>query len=70
MANSTKPTVRKGRIYYIRVADVEYRTFIWEAGKQFRGRVEDQPQVPQCQGSSVDIVRTQLVAGLSAILKG
>lgn len=70
MAETTKRTVRKGRIYYIRVADAEYRTFIWGIGKRFHGRVEDQPQVPQCQGNSVDVVRTQLVAALSASLKG
>jgi hypothetical protein len=70
MAEATKSTVRKGRIYYIRFADTEYRTFIWGVGKSFRGRVEDQPQVPQCRGSSVDAVRTQLVAALSASLGG
>lgn len=68
MAESTKSTVRKGRIYHIRVADAEYRAFIWETGKSFCGRVEDQPQVLPCRGASVVAVRTQLTAALTAHL--
>jgi len=65
-----KRIVRKGRIYHLRVADAEYRAFIWQAGKSFCGRVEDQPQVQVCRGSTVTTVRAQLTAALAASLKG
>ncbi len=68
MAESTKRTVRKGRIYHIRVADVEYRTFIWQTGRSFCGRVEDQPQVQLCRGNTVLVVQALLTAALTASL--
>lgn len=70
MAETTKRTVRKGRIYHIQVADTAYRTFIWQAGAGFCGRVEDHPQVPQCRGRTVVVVREQLCKALTASLKG
>ncbi len=52
--------VRKGRIYNFRIADVEYRAFIWSMGSQFCGRVEDQPQVPQIRARTALAVRDML----------
>jgi hypothetical protein len=69
MAETTKRTVRKGRIFHVRVADVTYRTFIWEIGTGFCGRVEDHPQVPQCRGRTEVAVREQLSAALAASQK-
>lgn len=65
MAESKKRMVRKGRIYLIKVANVDYRSFIWEAGSGFCGRVEDQPQVAHCRGRTVVAVRDQLSAALA-----
>ena len=45
MAEPTRSTVRKGRVYHVTVADVAYRAFIWQAGSGFCGRVEEQPQI-------------------------
>lgn len=68
MAESKKRIVRKGRIYHFRVAEVEYRTFIWEVGSGFCGRVEDHPQVEPIRGRTVIAVRDQLRAALTASL--
>lgn len=69
MAETTKRTVRKGQIYHVRVGDTAYRAFIWQNGASFCGRVEDHPQVPQCRGRSVPLVRQQLCDALAASLK-
>jgi hypothetical protein len=69
MAATTKRTVRIGRIYHIQVANTDYSTFIWQAGVGFCGRVENQPQVPQCRGRTVVAVREQLCEALAASLK-
>lgn len=69
MAELTKRTVRKGRIYYLSVAEVTYRAFIWQTGTSFCGRVEDHPQVPLCRGRTVSAVREQLSVALAASLK-
>jgi hypothetical protein len=68
MAEQAKRTVRKGRIYHVKVAEANYRTFIWEAGSGFCGRVEDQPQVELCKGRTVLAVRNQLCAALAVTL--
>jgi hypothetical protein len=65
-----KSTVRKGQIYHLKVADGEYRAFIWQTGTGFCGRVEDQPQVLPCKGRTVTLVREQLRAALAASLTG
>jgi hypothetical protein len=70
MAESKKKVVRIGRIYHVRVAEKEYRTFIWQAGSGFCGRVEDHPQVQPCKGRTVVAVRDQLCAALTASLAG
>lgn len=69
MAESKKRTVRKGRIYDLQVADTAYRSFIWQVGTSFCGRVEDHPQVSQCCGRTVAAVREQLCAALAARLE-
>lgn len=70
MAETTKrSTVRKGRIFHVQVANVAYRAFIWRTGTSFCGRVEDQPQVPQCRGRTESVVRDQLSQALAASLK-
>lgn len=51
---------RQGRIYRFTVAGNEYAAFIWQFGAQFRGRVEEQPQVPQCTGRTAIAVRDAL----------
>ncbi|MEI8166894.1 MAG: hypothetical protein WCG26_10960 [Chloroflexales bacterium] len=66
MAEQVKRTVRKGRIYRFRVADVEYSAFIWEAGTSFCGRVEDHPQVQQCRARTAIAVRDLLRAAMTA----
>jgi hypothetical protein len=38
---------RTGRIYRFTVDSTEYTAFIWRAGVNFRGRLEDQPDAPQ-----------------------
>jgi hypothetical protein len=68
MAALKQRTVRKGRIYHIKVADVEYRSFIWNVGSKFSGRVEDQPQIALCHGRTLAEVRNQLCAALTARL--
>lgn len=68
MAELKQRTVRKGHIYPIKVADVEYRSFIWNVGSRFCGRVEDQPQIALCHGRTVAVVRDQLGAALTARL--
>lgn len=68
MAESAKRTVRKGRIYYVKVADADYRAFIWQTGKGFCGRVEDHPQIQLCHGPSVVAVQERLCAQLVASL--
>jgi len=65
MAESTKRTVRKGRVYHVTVADVAYRAFIWQAGSGFCGRVEEQPQIALCRGRTAMAVRDQLCAALA-----
>lgn len=69
MAESKKAIVRKGRIYHVRVAEVEYRTFIWEMGSGFCGRVEGHPQIAPCRGRTLTAVRDQLSAALAARLR-
>jgi len=65
MAESSKRTVRKGRVYHITVATVAYRAFVWKAGSGFCGRVEEQPQIALCRGRTALAVRDQLCAALA-----
>jgi hypothetical protein len=68
MPKPPKHTVRKGRIYHLRIADDVYRAFIWQSGNGFCGRVEDHPQVAQCRGRTVVVVQEQLREALAASL--
>jgi hypothetical protein len=56
---------RQGQIYRFSIAGTDYAAFIWQFGKQFRGRIEGNPQVPQCTGHTAlavrDALRTWLV---------
>lgn len=70
MAQRKSRTVRKGHIYHLKVAGVDYRAFIWESGSTFCGRVEEQPQVLPCRGRTVVAVRALLGAALSVSLAG
>src|SRR5215211_6212958 len=51
---------RQGRIYRFTIEGNDYAAFIWEFGVQFRGRVEENPQVPQCTGRTALAVRDAL----------
>jgi hypothetical protein len=51
---------RQGRIYRFSIAGNDYAAFIWQFGAQFRGRVEGNPQVPQCTGRTALAVRDAL----------
>lgn len=69
MADSLKRTVRKGRIVHLKVANIAYRTFIWQTGTSFSGRVEGHPHVEECRARTEDAVREQLRLALTASLK-
>jgi hypothetical protein len=56
---------RQGRIYRFTIAGNDYAAFIWQFGAQFRGRVEEHPQVPQCTGRTALAVRDALQLWLS-----
>ncbi len=64
MERRSKSVVRQGRIYRFMVEDVEYAAFIWQAGSQFRGRIEGNPQVPQQSARTALAVRDALSAWL------
>jgi hypothetical protein len=51
---------RQGQIYRFSIDGTDYAAFIWELGKQFRGRIEGYPQVPQCTGRTELAVRDAL----------
>jgi hypothetical protein len=42
------------------IAGTDYSMFIWQMGKQFRGRVEDHPHIPQQMASTALGVRDAL----------
>jgi hypothetical protein len=65
MAEATKRTVRKGRVFHLKVGEVDYRAFIWQTGTSFCGRVEDQPQIAECRGRTELLVRNQLCLALA-----
>lgn len=57
---------RQGQIYRFTVAGIDYATFIWTLGVQFRGRVEGNPQVPEQTGRTALAVRDALQQWLIA----
>jgi hypothetical protein len=60
MRNQHNRIQRQGQIYRFSVNGAEYAAFIWQLGVQFQGRIEGQPQVPQCTGRSALAVRVAL----------
>jgi hypothetical protein len=52
MRNRQSRVQRQGQIYRFSVNGAEYAAFIWQLGVRFQGRIEGQPQVPQCIGRS------------------
>jgi hypothetical protein len=57
---------RQGQIYRFSIDGLDYAAFIWQLGRQFRGRIEDNPQVPQCTGRTALAVRDALQRWLVA----
>ena len=51
---------RQGQIYRFSINGMDYAAFIWQWGKQFRGRIDGAPQVPQCTGRTALAVRDAL----------
>jgi hypothetical protein len=51
---------RQGQIYRFSINGMDYAAFIWQLGKQFRGRVDGAPHVPQCTGRTALAVRDAL----------
>jgi len=51
---------RLGQIYRFSIDGTDYAAFIWQMGKQFRGRIEGHPQVPQYTGRTAVAVRDAL----------
>ncbi len=60
MSVQHKSIVRQGRIYRFTIDGTEYAAFIWQDGSQFSGRVEENPQVPQCKARTAVAVRNAL----------
>lgn len=60
MAKQQASIQRKGRIYHFTVNEKEYAAFVWEVGKQFRGRVEGQTHVPEQTATTALAVRQRL----------
>jgi len=51
---------RQGQIYRFSINGTDYAAFIWQLGKQFCGRIEGCPEVPQCTGRTALAVRDTL----------
>jgi len=66
MTNRKKHVQRQGQIYRFSIAGSEYAAFIWQHGKQFCGRIEGNPHVPQCTGRTALAVRDALQLRLAA----
>jgi hypothetical protein len=60
MRNQQGRIQRQGQIYRFSIAGTDYAAFIWQLGKQFCGRIEGNPQVPQCTGRTALSVRDAL----------
>ena len=66
MKRRTGTTQRVGRIYRFSANGTDYAAFIWQAGVQFRGRVEGQPQIALCTARTALAVRDALQQALLA----
>ena len=51
---------RAGADLSLLIDGTDYAAFIWQMGKQFRGRIEGHPQVPQYTGRTAVAVRDAL----------
>jgi hypothetical protein len=60
MNNRQGRVQRQGRIYRFSIAGTEYAAFIWQQGTQFSGRIDGNPQVPECTKRTVIEVRDAL----------
>ncbi len=60
MKNGLSRVQRQGQIYRFAIAGTDYAAFIWQLGRQFRGRVEGNPQVPEHTGRTALAVRDAL----------
>jgi hypothetical protein len=60
MKNRQGRVQRVGRLYRFSIAGTEYTAFIWQLGKQFCGRIDGNPQVPQCTRQTELAVRDAL----------
>jgi hypothetical protein len=60
MANRKAQVQRQGQLYRFSIDETEYAAFVWQLGKRFCGRIEGNPQVPQCTGRTALAVRDAL----------
>jgi hypothetical protein len=60
MRTRQKQVQRSGKIYRFSIDGTEYAAFVWQEGKQFCGRVEGNPNIPQCTGRTSLAVRDAL----------
>ena len=66
MKNLQGRVLRQGRIYRFSINGTDYAAFIWQKGRQFRGRVEGHPQVPEQAGRTALAVREALEQWLAS----
>jgi hypothetical protein len=66
MNNRRGRVQRMGKIYRFSIVGTEYAAFIWQLGKQFRGRIDGNPQVPECTAHTALAVRDALQLWLTA----
>jgi len=64
MKNQRSRVQRLGQIYRFSINGLDYAAFIWQLGVRFRGRVEGNPQVPECTGRTALAVRDALQLSL------
>ena len=60
MSNLSGHVQRRGHVYRFSVEGTDYAAFVWALGRQFRGRIDGHPQVPQCSGRTALAVRDAL----------
>lgn len=60
MKDRRRHVQRQGQIYRFSINGTDYAAFVWQLGKQFCGRIEGHPQVPQCTGRTALAVRDTL----------
>jgi len=65
MRTRQKQIQRSGKIYRFSIGGTKYAAFVWQEGKQFCGRVEGNPDIPQCTGRTALAVRDALQLGLT-----